>query len=212
MRSAVKTQPVRQALFSPEEYLTLEREADERHEWLDGVVYKMMGESPEHSIICSNINAELNIQLRGKPCAAFSPNMKVRAQLLPTPGMNGLFAYPDTMIVCGKPVFHDQYQDVVINPKVIIEVLSKSTMDYDRGEKFDRYAANKSLTDYLLVSQTYPRIQHSIRKPRGRWEFVIETKLNRSIAIASTKCKLKLANVYDRIEFPPLELVPPQSV
>ena len=194
--------------FSADEYLVLEREADERHEWLDGVIYKMSGESPNHSIINANIITEINIQLRGKPCIVFSPNMKVRAQLMPTPGMKGLFFYPDTMVVCGKPLYHDRYQDVVTNPKVIIEILSKSTMGYDRGEKFDRYATNKSLTDYLLVSQTHPRIQHFTRKPRGRWEFVIETKLNRSVVIPSIKCKLKLAYVYDRIEFPPLELVP----
>ena len=195
-------------VFSADEYLVLERAADERHEWLDGVIYKMSGESPNHSIINANIITEINIQLRGKPCIVFSPNMKVRSQLMPTPGMKGLFSYPDTMVVCGKPLYHDRYQDVVTNPKVIIEILSKSTMEYDRGEKFDRYAANKSLTDYLLVSQTHARIQHFTRKPRGRWELVTETKLDRSIVIASIKCKLKLAHVYDRIEFPPLELVP----
>ena len=127
---------------------------------------------------------------------------------MPTPGMKGLFAYSDTMVVCGKPLYHDLYRDVVTNPKVIIEILSKSTMQYDQGEKFERYATKKSLTDYLLVSQTHPHIRHFIRKPRGRWELVIETKLERAIAITSIKCKLKLAYVYDRIEFPPLELVP----
>lgn len=192
---------------TPEQYLALEREAFERHEWLDGLVYAMPGESPNHSIICSNINAELNIQLRGRPCMVFSPNMKVRAELVPGKSTKGLFAYPDVLIVCGKPAFHDQHRDVFVNPKVIIEVLSKSTSRYDHEEKFEKYAQNKSLTDYLLVSQQRPHIQYFIRKPRGRWEVVIETKLTGSIVIASIKCKLKLANVYDRIEFPSLNAI-----
>lgn len=196
-----------QLLVTPEEYLAQEREAFERSEWLDGLIYAMAGESPNHSIICSNIMAELNLQLRGKPCIVFSPNMKVRAELNPGKSPKGLFAYPDTMVVCGKPVFHDQHQDVIVNPKVIFEVLSKSTARYDHEEKFEKYAQNKSLTDYLLVSQQRPHITHYIRKPRGRWEVVIETKLTGSLVIASIKCKLKLANVYDRIEFPSLNAV-----
>jgi Uma2 family endonuclease len=194
-------------LATPEEYLALEREAEERHEWLDGLIYAMAGESPDHSIINANIIAELNIQLRGKPCAVYSPNMKTRAQLLPTAGMKGLFAYPDAMVVCGKPVFHDEHRDVIVNPKVIVEVLSPSTSRYDHEEKFERYQQNKSLTDYLLVSQKRPQIQHFSRKPRGRWEYLIETKLSGSLVIASIKCKLKLADVYDRIEFPPVSTV-----
>jgi Uma2 family endonuclease len=208
MRPArAKSQEGTVKLVTAEEYLALEREAEERHEWLDGLIYAMAGESLAHSIICSNVNAELNIQLRGKPCTVFSPNMKTRAQLGVSIGLKGLFAYPDTMVVCGKPIFHDEYRDVIVNPKVIVEVLSPSTLRYDHEEKFERYQQNKSLSDYLLVSQSRPHIQHFSRKPRGRWEYVIETKLNSSIVIASIKCKLKLADVYDRIEFPPVSLV-----
>src|SRR5581483_3513546 len=122
--------PKSQLLVTPEKYLAFEREAVERHEWLDGLIYAMAGESPQHSIICSNI--------------------KTRAVPIPARGLEGLFAYPDTMVVCGKPIFHDEHQDVIINPKVIVEVLSKSTSRYDHEEKFERYAGNKSLTDYLL--------------------------------------------------------------
>lgn len=209
MRSAAKPKVVEPAvtLVTADEYLTLERGAEERHEWLDGLVYKMAGESLQHSVICSNINAELNIQLRGKACMVFSPNMKVRAELRLAPGMKGLFAYPDTMVVCGKPVFHDLHRDVITNPKVIVEVRSPSSSRYDHEEKFERYQQNKSLTNYLLVSQNRPRALHFSRKSRGRWEYVIETKLTGVITLASIKCKLKLKDVYDRIEFPPLELV-----
>lgn len=196
-----------QLLVTPEEYLAQEREAFERHEWLDGLVYAMSGESPNHSLITTNIIIELGTQLRGSPCAVFSPNMKVRAELVPGKSTKGLFAYPDVLVVCGKPAFHDQHRDVIVNPKVIIEVLSKSTSRYDHEEKFEKYAQNKSLTDYLLVSPQRPHVQHFMRKPRGRWEVVIETKLTGSIVIASIKCRLRLANVYDRIEFPPLNAI-----
>jgi Uma2 family endonuclease len=192
---------------TPEQYLAFERAAFERHEWLDGLIYAMAGESPNHSIICSNINAELNLQLRGKDCTVFSPNMKVYAAFRPTESLKGLFAYPDTMVVCGTPIFHDDHQDVITNPKVIIEVLSKSTSRYDHEEKFERYAQNKSLTDYLLVSQKRAQIQHYVRKPRGRWEITVETKLSANVVIASIKCRLKLANIYDRIKFPELNAV-----
>lgn len=194
-------------LVTAEEYLKREREAEERHEWLDGLVYKMAGESPEHSLISTNIIIELGLQVRGTACAVYSPNMKVRAQLLPAPGRKGLFAYPDALVVCGKPLFHDVQRDAITNPKVIVEVLSPRTIRYDHEEKFEKYQQNKSLTDYLLVSQKRPHIQHFSRKPRGRWEYMIETKLTGTLVIASIKCKLKLKDVYDRIEFPPISLV-----
>lgn len=194
--------PKQQVLFTPDEYLAFEREAEERHEWLDGLIYAMAGESPDHSIICSNINASLNLQLRGRPCLVFSPNMKVYSRLPSDTSLKGLFSYPDVTVACGKPVFHDKHRDVLINPQVIIEVLSKSTEGYDRGEKFERYGRNRSLTDYLLVSQSRPSIAHYTRKAKGRWEFSSETEMTESIHIASIQCRLLLSDVYDRIEFP----------
>lgn len=191
----------------PEEYLACERAAFERHEWLDGLIYAMAGESPVHSLITTNIITELGIQLRGKSCAVYSPNMKVYAQHRLADGLKGLFAYPDVMVVCGRPVFHDEHKDVITNPKVIVEVLSPSTSRYDHEEKFERYKQNKSLTDYLLVSQRRPQIQHYVRRTRGRWEITVETKLTATIVIAAIKCRLRLANVYDRIEFPPRDVV-----
>lgn len=194
--------PKLQSLATAEVYLAFEREAKERHEWLDGLIYKMAGESPDHSIIGSNINAQLNFQLRGKTCAVYQPNMKVYSRLPTDTNLEGLFSYPDVLVVCGKPLFHDQYRDVVVNPKVIFEVLSKSTEAYDRSEKFARYRQNKSLTDYILVSQSRPSIEHFTRKPRGRWDISFETEMKASVQIASIGCRLKLADVYDRIEFP----------
>jgi Uma2 family endonuclease len=195
--------PQTQLLFTPDEYLAFEREAAERHEWLDGLIYAMAGESPQHSIISANVIAILNLQLRGKPCRVFSPNMKVYSRLPTDTTMKGLFSYTDTLVVCGPPRFHDEHGDVVINPTVIVEVLSKSTEAYDRGEKFERYSQNASLTDYLLVSQHRPKIEHYTRREPGRWDYSLETSLAGSIYLAAIDCRLPLAEVYDGIEFPP---------
>jgi len=195
--------PQTQLLCTPDEYLAFEREATERHEWLDGLIYAMAGESPQHSLIIANLIAILNLQLRGKPCRVFSPNMKVYSCLPTDTTMKGLFSYPDTLVVCGQPRFHDQHGDVVVNPTVIVEVLSKSIEAYDRGEKFERYSQNASLTDYLLVSQRRPKIKHYTRNEHGRWSYSRETSLAGSLYLATIDCRLPLAEVYDGIEFPP---------
>ena len=194
--------PQQQPLFAPDEYLAFERDSAERHEWLDGLVYAMAGESIEHSTICVNVSTALNNQLRGKACRVLSSNMKVYSRLPSDAQMKGLFAYPDVTVVCGKPLMHDQRQDVLINPRVIVEVLSHSTEVYDRSEKFVRYRQNASLTDYVMVSQFTPGIELFSRQADGRWLYSFEMSLAGSLAIASIECELQLAEVYDRIEFP----------
>jgi Uma2 family endonuclease len=151
--------PQSQGYFSVAEYLALERESEERHEYLDGYVYAMAGESPEHSDICANLAGILYLQLRGTPCRVWSKDTKVRSGPEPRSrrAMKGLFSYPDLVVVCGAPQFHDTYRDVLLNPTVIIEVLSSSAEIFDRGEKFWRYRTwLPALTNYLLVSQALP--------------------------------------------------------
>src|SRR6266513_2323328 len=150
--------------ISAEQYLQLERASEMRHEFLDGLMYAMAGESPDHSTICFNLASIIGSQIRDKPCRGFSPNMKVRA------GIGGLYAYPDLMIVCGEAQFHDEQGDVLVNPTVIFEVLSPSTEKYDRGEKFRRYRTQiETLQDYVLVSQDQMRVEHHHREPDGTW-------------------------------------------
>lgn len=193
--------PRQRMLVTPEEYLAFERKSDERHEWLDGVIRQMAGESPQHSIIGANVITIFNLQLRGRPCATFSPNMKVYSRLATDPALKGLFSYTDTLVVCDPPQFHDRHGDVLTNPKVIVEVLSDSTERYDRSEKFERYAQNASLTDYILISQHRPCIEHFARQQNGQWLYNRATTLEESIYLASIDCRLALAEVYDRIEF-----------
>ena len=145
--------------YSAEEYLVLERESEERHEYLDGEIYAMAGESAEHGAICTNLSGQLYNQLRGKDCQVFSKDMKVRSGPSPRSGHRpkGLYSYPDLSIVCGELKFHDEHRDVLLNPTVIIEVLSPTTEAFDRGEKWARYQIwLPELSDYLPVSQSKP--------------------------------------------------------
>jgi Uma2 family endonuclease len=183
------------AVFTPEEYLDLERQSEIRHEFLDGTVYAMSGESPAHSTICFNLAGTLHSQLRGTSCRGFSPNMKVRA------GEPGLYAYPDLAVVCGEPVFHDKHKDVLLNPTVIFEVLSRSTQAYDRGEKFERYKLIETLRDYVLVSQERPRLEHFSLQSDGMWAHAEIEGTDAALTLNSINCRVTLADIYDRIDF-----------
>ncbi len=126
--------------YTIEEYLRLERASEERHEYIDGQIYAMAGESLAHSRICVTLAAEIRAQLKGKPCEALSSNMKVRSgPTIKRDSVAGLFSYADLVVVCGRPRFHDEHQDVLINPTAIFEVLSPTTEAFDRGDKFLRY-------------------------------------------------------------------------
>lgn len=202
--------PLLKIRYTVEEYLALERASEERHEYLDGDVYAMAGESPEHGAICMNLYGSLWPQLRGTPCQAFAKDTKVRSGRLPLPGhsMQGLFSYPDLVVVCGVMQFHDQFRDVLINPSLIIEVLSASTEAFDRGEKFRRYRTwVPTLQDYLLVAQNRPLLDHYHRIEENRWELVPIEGLEASLQLESLHCTLRLADVYDRIIFPPEDAV-----
>jgi Uma2 family endonuclease len=204
--------PQTQIRYTEDQYLSIEREAEERHEYLDGQIYAMAGESPEHGAICTNLTGEMRAQLKGTRCQAFAKDMRVRSGLLPRRrySQKGLYSYPDLMVVCGEMQFLDEHRDVIINPKVIIEVASPSTEAFDRGEKFQRYRThNPSLTDYLIVAQNGPSIEHFARQENGQWVIAaLAVELSESIHIASINCTLQLAEVYDRLEFPEEEEEP----
>ena len=198
--------PKTELLFTVEEYLAMERKADERHEYLDGIIYAMAGESDAHADICMNLAGLLHSQLRGTPCRGRIANTKVLSgprPLLPR-SRKGLFSYPDLLVVCGEQEFYDEVTDVVLNPTVIFEVLSKSIADFDRGEKFQRYQMwNPELKDYVLVSQTSPLIEPYSRQPDGSWNYRAYRGLKATLVLKSIKCKLPLQQVYERAPFPP---------
>ncbi len=184
-------------IFSVENYLDFERVQAERHEFLDGNVYAMAGESPSHSTICFNLYGITHNQLRGKQCRGFSPNMKVATN------EKGLYSYPDLAIVCGKPIFHDEKSDVLMNPTVIFEVLSPSTENYDRGEKFLRYTNFiETLEDYILISQNKPLVEHYVKQKNGGWKKNEIEGLDAVLRLDSIECEISLANLYDLLVFP----------
>ncbi|MGH9839685.1 MAG: Uma2 family endonuclease [Blastocatellia bacterium] len=192
-------------LFTEEEYLAIERSSPERHEYIDGRIFAMAGETDEHGEVCVNITGELRALLKGSPCRVRSQNTKVRSGPEPKAGQHpeGFYSYPDVLVVCGKREFHDKFRDVLLNPNVIIEVLSKSTEAFDRGEKFIRYRTwLPTLTDYLLVSQTRPVIEHYCRQPTGEWLLTTIEGMDAILQIASINCSLKLAEVYYGVAFP----------
>jgi Uma2 family endonuclease len=204
--------PQTQIRYTEDQYLSIERESEERHEYLDGQIYAMAGESPEHGAICTNLTVDVGLQLRGTRCQAFGKDMKVRSGPLPRRrySQKGLYSYPDLVVVCGELQFLDDNRDVIINPKVIIEVSSPSTEAFDRGEKFRRYRAhNPSLTDYLIVAQNHPFIEHFALRENGEWVIAASvTELSGIVHIASVNCTLRLVEVYDRVEFPEEEEEP----
>ncbi|MBO0858115.1 MAG: Uma2 family endonuclease [Chloracidobacterium sp.] len=158
--------PKERLLYTVEKYLEMERASKERHEYVDGYVYKMAGEGLNS--INVNLIAILVAQLHGKSCEALYPNMKIRSGpfFKEQKTNKGMFSFADVSVVCGEPQFHDKFQDVLLNPIVIIEILSDSTEGFDRGEKFRRYLTHiPFLQDYALVHQTLPWIQVYSRHP-----------------------------------------------
>jgi Uma2 family endonuclease len=156
----------------------------------------MAGESLPHSRICINLSGEVRSQLKGKPCEALSPNMKVRTSTA------SLFSYPDLTVVCGEPLFHDRKKDVLTNPQVIFEVLSPSTAEYDRTTKFQRYRmGNETLSDYILVSQDKPFVEHFTKQADGKWLYQSYGAIEDFLIIETIECELSLREIYDRVEF-----------
>jgi len=192
--------------FTVEEYLAFERASDERHEYLDGVIYAMAGESPDHGRICMNLAAMLVPQLRGSDCEAFSKDTKVCCGPYRAHTREGLYAYPDLVVVCGSMQFHSQAQDVLVNPTVIVEVLSPSTEAFDRGEKFRRYRAwLPTLTDYVLVAQDRPVIDYYHREGDTLWMLRTLEGMEARLHLEGIGCTVPLADVYERIVFPRAE-------
>ena len=209
--SSAQSLPEPRRKFTVEEYLVLERAAEERHEYLDGEIIPMdrdleamAGEKLPHGIISVNIVISLGTQLKGTPCFAVTKDTKVRSGLgmVSVRSVKGMFSYPDILVICGEPEFFDENSDIIMNPTAIVEVLSKSTEAFDRGEKFQRLRAwNKSLKDFLLVSQTKPHVEHFRRQPDDTWNLQEAVGLEATVVIASISCTLKLADIYDRIAF-----------
>jgi Uma2 family endonuclease len=180
--------------WTAEEYLAFERASDEKHEFIDGNVYLMTGASREHNLIVFNLATVLGNQLRGRACEAYVNDMRVKMK-----GQD--YAYPDLAIVCDPPEFEDAHVDTLLNPTLLIEALSPSTEQYDRGKKFESYRALNSLQEYVLVAQDRPHIERYIRQDQGTWLFSEVNGLDASLELPSIACTLVLADIYEKVVF-----------
>ena len=193
--------------LTPEEYLTFERKAITKHEYLSGEIVAMSGASNAHNLITGDVFAELHGQLKGGKCLVYTSDMRVKT----SPGMfrpilclllssdTTAYFYPDITVVCDKPRFEDHTFDTLLNPIVVIEVLSPSTETYDKGEKFARYQQLVSLQEYILVSQDHVRVQHYLRR-ETQWLQTEFRELNDVMPLNSIECTLCLRDIYSRVD------------
>ncbi len=181
--------------LTPLEFLEFERKAEEKHEYLDGEIFAMSGAKRNHNKITINLSGLIWQHLKGKDCESYSNDMRV---FVPN---SGLYTYPDLVVVCGEPQFQDDVHDTLLNPVMLIEVLSDSTEGYDRGRKFQHYRSIESLDEYVLVSQNEARIEKYIKQGDGFWVLSEAVGLDSEITLDAISCTMPLAEVYDKINF-----------
>src|SRR2546428_721678 len=191
--------PVHERLFTPEEYLALEREAEYKSEYIAGQVVAMSGVSREHSLINGNLVRVLSSQLLDRPCEVHASDMRVKVGA--KVNARSLYTYPDIAVVCGDAQFEDDQVDPLLNPTLIIEVLSPSTEAYDRGAKFGYYRRLPSLREYMLVAQDKMLVEHFVREDDG-WLLTETTDPDAVVRLPSIGCEVPLAEVYRKIVFP----------
>ncbi len=181
--------------ISPEDYLAMERESLERHEYFDGEIFQIAGSSEKHNTISLSIAGELRQQLKRCQCKVYQVDMRV---YIPK---TGLYTYPDVSVVCGKPqLLPDAHLDTLTNPILITEVLSISTEGYDKGAKFDNYSSLESLREYLLVSQDARKVMRYTKQTDGSWVLMDFIGDKTEIELVSIECRLTLDDIYDKVD------------
>lgn len=184
--------------YTLEEYLELDRTSDARLEYWQGEVFDMRGVSEEHNEIEVNLLLQLGPQLRKRGCRIFAANIRIKVPTLPP------YRYGDLSALCGKAKFEEiGGVDVLINPQLIIEVLSASTSDYDRGDKFSHYKSIPSFCEYLLIAQHRPHVTQFIKEGENRWVQHEFSQLDDVLKLVSLDCALTLRDVYENVEFAP---------
>ena len=181
-----------ETFFTPEEYLASERKATVKSEYLRGQIIAMSGASLAHTRIIADIVTELNIQLRGRECEVISNDMRVKT------GAKGAYFYPDVVVFCGDPEFEDNVFDTLLNPTLVVEVLSPSTEVFDRGEKFAQYQELVSLREYILVSQDRIHVEQ-YRLMKMQWVATECRRYEDVLPLVSINCELPLRDIYRRV-------------
>jgi Uma2 family endonuclease len=178
-----------------EEYLAFEEGSDTRHEYYDGQIVALAGGNETHALLCSTITALLYNQLRQRPCTVYTSDLKVKAE------QSQKYMYPDLSIVCGKPVFESSSRRVLLNPIIIIEVLSESTESFDRGKKFQYYQSIASVQEYVLVAQDARHIDHYRRQSDHLWLLSSLGVEHEQVHLPSINCTLSIEQIYEKVEF-----------
>ena len=181
--------------ITPEQYLEIDDRAERKSEYYRGEMFAMAGASWAHNLIVSNLLRELGQQLRAGPCTPCPSDMRVRVS------STGLYAYPDALIVYGEPRFLNDDRQTLVNPTVIFEVLSPSTESYDRGTKAQLYRSLESLREHVLISSVHMSIEVFTRQSGNEWLFIPATHPEDVVQIQSANCRLKLADIYEKVEF-----------
>jgi Uma2 family endonuclease len=188
----VPTRP--KTFLTPEEYLEIERQAEYKSEYCQGGMFAMAGASFTHNLLVGNILFGIRQGLGSRPCSVLPGDMRVRVS--PT----GLYTYPDVVVACGQPQFPDEQKDTLLNPSLLVEVLSPSTEAYDRGRKFDHYQSIESLGQYLLVATDRIHADLFTRQAGGPWLFTSASRMEDSLDLQSVGCRLTLADLYEKVE------------
>lgn len=186
-------QPALERRYTPEEYLELEDNSPEKLEYFEGEIFAMAGGTPDHSLIAANLIGELRGALGARGCSVFTSDLRLKVEA------TGLRTHPDVTVLCGPP-----RQDGVflLNPTMVVDVLSKSTEAYDRGAKFEHYRTIQSLQTYLLVSEDTPRVEQFTRKTASEWEYHVTDGIDAALELRALDVKLPLRQIYLGVSFP----------
>jgi Uma2 family endonuclease len=189
------------AWLSPVEYLAIERQAACKSEYVAGEMFAMAGASRRHNLIVANVIRVLDTQLLESPCNVYPSDMRLKIP------RTGRYTYPDVAVACAEEQFEDEYRDTLLNPVVIIEVLSESTEAYDRGKKFEEYQSIESLVEYVLIAQDHHSVEHYVRQDQRTWMYSVFQSPEDIVPLNTIGCQLVLQDVYAKVD---LQLSTPQ--
>lgn len=181
--------------YSPEEYLELETAAEFKSEYRDGLIIPIAGGTPNHNQITVNFSAALNFALKGQPYRVFTSDLRLWIPQV------RLYTYPDVMLVSGQLQFAEGRKDTITNPMIIVEVLSESTANYDRGEKFRLYRTIPTLQEYILISQSEMHVEQFAKTADNKWVFSENDDENSILALNSLQFQISFGDIYDKVEF-----------
>lgn len=188
-------QPAVKKYFSPAEYLELEEAAEYKSEYYDGEIFAMAGTTSDHNLVNGNVYARMNLAFGAKDCVAYINDVKLWVEA------RGFFAYPDIAVVCGKTKHYENRKDAITNPILIVEVLSDSTKDYDRGTKFKFYRSLPTLREYIMIDQYEIHVEQYSRDADGQWVLQEYHDANAVLRCTSVDFQISLREVYAKVEF-----------